>query len=88
MINMLDPETKQKSSVLKQTSSTPPLKARVSKSVKRVMFICFMDRGEMLLVHAVSERETVNASYYSKVRFRFSIFPIFYIIHNQCISFA
>ena len=69
MINLFDPETKRESSVWKRKSSPPPLKARVSKSVKRTMFIFFMDRRGMLLVHAVPEGQSVNASYYSKVLF-------------------
>ena len=86
MINLFDPETKRESSVWKRTSSTSPLKARVSKSVECVMFIFFMDGRGMLLVHAVPEGQTVNASFYHKVRFRFSTCLIFYIIHNHCIS--
>lgn len=69
LINLFDPETKRESSVWKHPSSPPPLKARVSKSAGRVMFIFFMDRKGMLLVHAVPEGQTVNASYYSKVSF-------------------
>ena len=71
IINLFDPETKLESSVWKGISSTPPLKAKVSKSVKNVMFIFFMDQRGVLLVHAVPERQTVNESYYSKVRFSF-----------------
>ena len=37
MINLFDPATKRESSVWKRTFSPPPLKARVSKSVKGVM---------------------------------------------------
>ena len=75
MINLFDPETKCESSVWKRKSSPPPLKARVSKSVKRTMFIFFMDRRGMLLVHAVPEGQSVNASYYSRFFLLFS-FPV------------
>ena len=67
IINLYDPETKREWSVWKGTSSPPPLKARVTKSVKRVMFIFFMDRRGMLLVHAVPEGQIVNTKYYSKL---------------------
>ena len=70
IINLYDPETKRESSVWKRTSSPPPLKARVTKSAQRVMFIFFMDRRGMLLVPAVPEGQTVNAKYYSKVIIR------------------
>jgi len=63
----LDPETKSQSSVWKHTSSPPPKKARVTKSVGKHMFILFMDWKGMLLTHAVPKEETVNADYYCKV---------------------
>jgi histone-lysine N-methyltransferase SETMAR len=66
-INLYDPETKQESSVWKRASSPPPLKAKVTRSASRVMFIFFLDAQGMLLVHAVPDGQTVNASYYSKV---------------------
>lgn len=67
VINLFDPETKRESSVWKRSTSPPPVKARVSKSAGKVMFIFFLDQRGMLLVHAVPEGQTVNANYYSKV---------------------
>jgi len=62
-----DPETKSQSSIWKHTSSPPPKKARVTTSVRKHMFILFMDRKWMLLTHAVPKGETVNADYYCRV---------------------
>ena len=64
MMNIFDPETKQDSSAWKRASSSPPLNAMALKSV---MFIFFMDRRRMLLVHAIPQGQSVNASYYSEV---------------------
>lgn len=62
-----DPETKAESSVWKTPRTPPPKKARVSKSGGKHMFVFFMDRRGMLLVHRVPDGQTVNAAYYGKV---------------------
>ena len=72
-------QTKQEALLSKRTSSPPPLKARVSKSVKCVMFIFFMDRRGMLLVHAVLQDQSVNASYFSKDCFLLFFFFLFFV---------
>ena len=74
MFNLFDPETKMESSVWKRAGSPPPLKARVTKSAYRLMFIFFMDRKGMLLVHAVPQGQTVNADYYSKVQYNLTFY--------------
>jgi Transposase (partial DDE domain) len=56
--------------VWKSPSTPPPKKARVARSMKKHMFIFFMDNQGMLLQHAVPDRQTVNKEYYQKV-FRF-----------------
>lgn len=65
-----DPESKRQSMVWKSPSTPPPKKARVARSMKKHMFIFFMDNQGMLLQHAVPDRQTVNKEYYQKV-FRF-----------------
>ena len=62
-----DPETKAQSSVWKTPNTPPPKKARVNKSGGKHMFVFFMDRRGMLLIHQVPEGKTINAAYYSKV---------------------
>ena len=74
MCNLFEPETKKESSVWRRSGSPPLLKARVIKSAQRVMFICFMDRKGMLLVHAVPQDQTVNADYYSRVGLNFTFY--------------
>ena len=74
MFNLFEPETKKESSVWKRSGSPPPLKARVIKSAQRVMFIYFMGRKGMLLVHAVPQGQTVNADYYSRVGLNFTFY--------------
>lgn len=64
-----DPETKAESSVWKTPNTPPPKKARVCKSGGKHMFVFFMDRRGMLLVHRVPDGQTINASYYGKVSF-------------------
>ena len=43
------------------------MKARVTKSGGKTMFIMFADMQGMNLMHAVPKGATVNAGYYSKV---------------------
>ena len=68
MFNLFDPETKMEPSVWKRVASPPLLKARVTKSAYRVMFIFFIDRKGMLLVHEVRDGQTANADYCSNVK--------------------
>ncbi|XP_052266722.1 protein GVQW3-like [Dreissena polymorpha] len=62
-----DPETKAQSSVWKTAASPPPKKARVMKSGGKHIYIFFMDRRGMLLIHKVPDGQTINATYYQKV---------------------
>lgn len=64
-----DPETKADSSVWKTPGTPPPKKAKVSRSGGNHMFVFFMDRHGMILIHRVPEGQTINAAYYSKVIF-------------------
>lgn len=66
-LHYFDPETKMQSSVWKTPSTPPPKKARVQKSCGKEMFIFFMDRRGMILIHRVRDGCTVNANYYSQV---------------------
>ena len=62
-----DRETKAESSVWKTPITPPPKKARVCKSGGKHMFVFFMDRRGMLLMHIVPDGQPVNAEYYGKV---------------------
>lgn len=63
-----DPETKMQSSQWKRDKSPPPKKARVTKTIGKHMFIVFFDMQGIILSHAVPKGQTVNATYYSKVK--------------------
>ena len=67
-LHYFEPEGKCQSSVWKSSSTPPPKKAKMSKSMGRIMFMVFMDRRGVILTHAVQKGETVNAAYYSKVQ--------------------
>jgi len=69
-----DPETKADSSVWKTPGTPPPKKAKVSRSGGKHMFVFFMDRHGMILIHRVPEGQTINAAYYSKVIFLNNIY--------------
>lgn len=62
-----DPESKAESSVWKHPGSPPPKKARVSRSVTKVMIILFFDQRGVVLTHTVPHGQTVNGAYFSKV---------------------
>lgn len=66
-LHMFDPESKAESSVWKHTNSPPPKKARVIKSMAKVMFVIFFDRDGVILSHAVPKGTTINAKYFSDV---------------------
>ena len=67
-LHYLEPEGKRQSSIWKSSSTPPPKKAKISKSIGKIMFMVYMDRRGVILAHAVRKGETVNAAYYSKVR--------------------
>ena len=60
-------ESKQQSSMWKHTSSPSPVKARLSKSVGKVMSIIFCDMKGFVLSHMVPDKLIVNGDYYSGV---------------------
>ena len=62
-----EPERKQQSSMWKHTWSPSAVKARLSKSVDKVMSIIFCDTKGMLLNHMVPDKTIVNGDYYSRV---------------------
>lgn len=64
-----DPETKAESSIWKTPGTPPPKKAKVSRSGGKHMFVFFMDRQGMLLVHRVPPGKSINAAYYAKVTY-------------------
>lgn len=72
-LHHFDPETKLQSSVWKTPSTPPPKKARVQKSCGKEMFIFFMDRHGMILIHRVRDGCTVNAAYYAQVNVTYVI---------------
>ena len=64
---MAEPESKQQSSMWKHTWSPSPVKARLSKSVGKVMSIIFCDTKGIVLNHMVPDKTIVNSDYYSGV---------------------
>ena len=68
-VHYYEPEDKRMSMVWKNHDSPPPKKAKVVKSMGKVMCIVFLDVRGVILVHMVKAGRTVNAEYYSKVRY-------------------
>lgn len=66
-VHYYEPEDKRMSMVWKRHDEPPPKKAKVVKSMDKVMCIVFMDNSGIILVHMVKAGATVNAAYYSKV---------------------
>ena len=48
--------------------SPPPKKAKVTKSMGKHIFIVFIDRQDVLLTHAVPQDQTMNSTYYTRVK--------------------
>ena len=65
--HFFEPKSKQQSSILKHTWSPSPVKARLSKSVGKVMSIIFCDTKGIVLNHMVPDKTIVNGDYYSGV---------------------
>ena len=53
-LHYYEPEEKRESSVWKTPGTPPPKKAKVTKSMGKIMYMMFMDRHRMLLTHVVS----------------------------------
>ena len=66
-VHYWEPEGKRQSSVWTTSGTPPPMKAKTTKSMGKVMYMVFMDNKGILLAHAVAPGSTVNAAYYSKV---------------------
>ena len=66
-VHFYEPENKIQSSVWKHKTSPSPIKARLSKSVGKVICIIFFTSQEIILTHMVPEHSTVNGDYYSKL---------------------
>ena len=64
-VHFFEPESKQQSSVCKHPTSPSPEKARLSKSVGKVVVIIFCDIRGIVLCHMVPNKTTVNGEYYS-----------------------
>lgn len=60
-LHYFEPEGKRHSSLWKTPGNPPPNKARMMKSLRKNMFIVFLDCHGMLLVHAILVGQTVNA---------------------------
>ena len=60
-----NPEAKEQSAVWKRSGSPPTVKAQVSKSGDKTMFIMFADIRGMTLLQAVLKGATENARYYT-----------------------
>ena len=65
--HFFEPESKQQSSMWRHTWSPSPVKARLSKSVGKVMSIIFCDTKGIVLNHMVPDKTIVNGDYYSGV---------------------
>ena len=65
--HFFEPESKQQSSMWKHTWSPSPVKARLLKSVGKVMSIIFCDTKGIVLNHMVPDKTIVNGDYYSGV---------------------
>ena len=86
-VHYYEPEDKRMSMVWKNRDSPPPKKAKVVKSMGKVMCVVFMDSSGVILVHMVPSGRTVNAEYFSKVNVRihlqvFKIFKIMILLHK------
>ena len=64
-VHYYEPEDNRMSMVWKNRDSPPPKKAKVVKSMGKVMCAVFMDSSGVILVHMVPSGCTVNAEYYS-----------------------
>ena len=65
--HFFEPKSKQQSSMWKHTWSPSHVKARLLKSVGKVMSIIFCDTKGIVLNHMVSDKTIVNGDYYSGV---------------------
>ena len=66
-VHFYEPESKQQSSVWKHPTSPSPVKAKLSKSVGKVMCVMFFSSPCFLLNHVVPIHTTVNAEYYVRI---------------------
>ena len=92
-VHFYEPENKRQSSVWKHKTSPSPIKARLSKSVGKVMCIIFFTSQEIILTHMVPEHSTVNGEYYSKLlkinvlnairKKRPDLFPSGFLLHQD-----
>ena len=60
-------ETKVKSKQWVPCGRNAPIKAKTSKSIKKVMVIPFFDAKGLIYTHYVKEKHTVNAAYFIEV---------------------
>ena len=71
LVHYYEPEDKRMYMVWKNRDSPPAKKAKVIKSMGKVMCFVFMDSSGVILVHMVPSGRTVNAIlYYSNVNVR------------------
>ena len=66
-VHFYKPESKQQSSVWNYPTLPSPVKAKLSKSVGKVMCIMFFSSQCFLLNHVVPIHTIVNAEYYARV---------------------
>ena len=66
-ISLYTPETKAQSTTWKTPGSPSPKNFKMSQSTKKQMFVVFFDARGVILAHAVSRKQTVDAAYYTKV---------------------
>ena len=64
-VHFFEPESKQQRSVWKHPSSPPPVKARLAKSMGKVMAIIFFDIQGIVLKHLVPYKTSITEVYYS-----------------------
>ena len=67
-ISLYTPETKAQSTMWKTPGPPFPKKFKMSQSTKKQMFVVFFDARGVILAHAVPQGQTVDAAYYTKVR--------------------
>ena len=65
--SFFESESKQQSLMWKHTWSPLPIKARLSKSVGKVMSIIFCDTKGIVLNHMVPDKTIVNGDFFSSV---------------------
>ena len=62
-----DPESKQESKEWRQSSSSPPIKFKVSKTSKKIMMTVFWDRTGIIYIDYLYNGKTITGAYFADV---------------------